>query len=37
MAAKNEVEKHKNHHKKLPCGSRPKYREARWERAVKVL
>ena len=37
MAANNESTVQKDHHKKLSCASRPKYREARWERAVKVL
>ena len=37
MADKNKAEV-KDHHKKSSlCASRPKYREARWGRAVKVV
>jgi hypothetical protein len=37
MAARNEAEKKDHHKQSLLCPSRPKYREARWGRSVKVI
>ena len=37
MAAQNKAEVKDHHIKSSLCPSRPKYREAKWARAVKVI